>query len=241
MWIRSLVVACVLFSASVSAQPDPLTTNLPSTLASNLSARRSAVLETLVLQAGERERGRRVLGPISLAAGAMMFAPAIAGFADGAYGSTPSAGWLQLGIGTLALVQGAVWLAIQTSPEERLARYRRAQESGLDRDEVARFEGELRGRRTVARMERALFMWSGIGLLFGGTLQLIVQSQSDAPQAHQRAGYAFASLYAATGLGLLVYSFVPSPSERRPVQFGLAPLSDQGRVAGANLQITGAF
>ncbi len=170
-----------------------------------------------------------------------MFAPAIAGFADEVYGAKPSAGWLQLGIGTLALVQGAVWLAIQTSPEERLARYRRAQERGLDRDEVARFEGELRGRRTVARMERALFMWSGIGLLFGGTLQLIVQSQSDAPQGHQRAGYAFGALYAATGLGLLVYSFVPSPSERRPMQFGLAPVSDQGRVAGANLQISGAF
>ncbi|MFT5358714.1 MAG: hypothetical protein ACI9KE_005953 [Polyangiales bacterium] len=171
----------------------------------------------------------------------MMLAPAIGGFADGAYGAEPSAGWLQLGIGTLALVQGAVWLAIQTSPEERLARYRSAREDELDRDEVARFEGELRGRRTVARMERALFMWSGIGLLFGGTLQLIVQSQSGAPQGHQRAGYAFASIYAATGLGLLVYSFVPAPSERLPLQFGLTPVQDQGRIAGGSLQIAGTF
>lgn len=207
-----------------------------------LVARRDAVLDVLEEQASERRRARRVLGPMSLAAGAMMLAPAIAGFADGVYGSEPSAGWLQLGIGALAIVQGGVWLAIQTSPEERLERYRAARADGsLDTEEIARFEGELRGRSTVARMERALFMWSGIGLLFGGTLQVIVQSQSDAPPAHQRAGYALASLYAATGLGLLIYSFVPAPSERMTHSFGLAPLMDERRFVGTLAQWGAAF
>ena len=241
------------------AQPsaDPPAGAQPSVAPARVAPERVERLEAwLDHQRHEMRFARHVVGPISLASGAIMFAPGVAGLADGIWDEQPNLGWLAFGVGGLAIAQGAVWLAIQSDPEERWERWVAAREAGLSETEVARFEGELRAAGNVARMERALIRWSGLGQLFGGGLYIGLTLVDDPPRAHARLGHALAGTYAAIGVAMLVYSFVPAlgeaawaryeaglgPEEEPPVELSLAPFGGCVREGcGAGLSLRGAF
>ncbi len=165
-------------------------------------------------QAEEMRFARRVVGPLSLATGALMLAPGVYGLADGIYDEQPNLGWLALGVAGLGFAQGAVWLGIQSDPEERYARWRAAVDAGLDATELARFEGELRGTPNLARMERALIRWSGIGFLFGGALYAgLLATDDDLPNRHRVLGWVSSGIYGAVGLALVIYASLPELGE----------------------------
>ena len=167
----------------------------------------------LAHQRDEMRFARRVVGPLSLATGALMLVPGVYGLADGVWDEQPNLGWLAFGVAGLGLAQGVVWLAIQSDPEERFARWRAAREAGLTATELARFEGELRGTPSLARMERALIRWSGIGLVFGGGLYAGLLALDDPPMRHRVLGYAASAIYGAVGIVLLVYASIPELGE----------------------------
>lgn len=167
----------------------------------------------LAHQRDEMRFARRVVGPLSLATGALMLVPGVYGLADGVWDEQPNLGWLAFGVAGLGLAQGVVWMAIQSDPEERFARWRAAREAGLTATELARFEGELRGTPSLARMERALIRWSGIGLVFGGGLYAGLLALDDPPMRHRVLGYAASTIYGAVGIVLLVYASIPELGE----------------------------
>ncbi|MEM6955120.1 MAG: hypothetical protein AAF645_05505 [Myxococcota bacterium] len=177
-------------------------------------------------------RVRHVVGPLSLGASVLIAAPAIAAWADGAYEDRPNVGFVAAGVAALGVFQGVVWLAIETAAEERAERFRRECDGGCSELELARFEGERRADRAIARMERALIMWSGIGLMFGGTLHAAIQSQAELPRVHRALGYAGATSNGLIGLGLLIRSFIPLRRERR--DFSLGPTGDVGLSLGVH-------
>lgn len=190
-------------------------TNEPASSASpDVDIERVERLEAwLAHQRDEMRFARRVVGPLSLAAGVLMLAPGIYGFADGIWDEQPNLGWLAFGVAGLGFAQGAVWLAIQSDPEERFARWRAARAAGLSADEVARFEGELRGTPSLARMERALIRWSGIGFVFGGGLYAGILAVDDPPKRHRVLGFTTSAIYGAVGIALLVYASLPELGE----------------------------
>ncbi|MEM9194979.1 MAG: hypothetical protein AAGF12_37725 [Myxococcota bacterium] len=192
---------------------------------------------------------RFVAGPLSIGAGAVVLGAGAYALADDIYDDQPNLAYLQLGVGILGIAQGVVWLLIHPDPEERFQRFRRAREAGLDDDERHRFEGELRAYRYIAAMQRSLFRWSGLGLLFGGAVVLGILPQADAPTEHEVVGYSTAGIYTAIGATLLIASFIPSFGEdgyreyregRAPAlsRLEIAPLAGPGT---GGLQVSGRF
>jgi len=205
----SLAVAPPLDAPSAAPRdvgPDPQEADVDRARADRLEA-------WLAHQRDEMRFARRVVGPLSLATGALMLVPGVYGLADGVWDEQPNLGWLAFGVAGLGLAQGVVWMAIQSDPEERFARWRAAREAGLTATELARFEGELRGTPSLARMERALIRWSGIGLVFGGGLYAGLLALDDPPTRHRVLGYAASAIYGAVGIVLLVYASVPELGE----------------------------
>jgi hypothetical protein len=184
----------------------------------------------LAHQRDEMRFARRVVGPLSLATGALMLVPGVYGLADGVWDEQPNLGWLAFGVAGLGLAQGVVWMAIQSDPEERFARWRAAREAGLTATELARFEGELRGTPSLARMERALIRWSGIGLVFGGGLYAGLLALDDPPTRHRVLGYAASSIYGAVGIVLLVYASIPELGETSWRRYEAGELPETPRV-----------
>jgi hypothetical protein len=196
----------------------------------------------LTVQRGAMREVQVVAGPVSLGAGALVLGAGVAALADDQYAEQPSLAWLQVGVGVMALAQGAVWLLITPDPEDRYRRWRRAREAGPTAEATARFEGELRAAGRVASMERALYRWSGLGLLFGAAVILGVLPTERIDDAHLVAGYATAGIYGAVGAVLLVASFLPTLGEGawRHYEEGLAPSVSVGP-NGAFLSLSRAF
>lgn len=177
------------------------------------------------VQRGAMREVRFVAGPASIAAGALVLGAGIAAAADNQYADHPNLAWLQIGVGIMSVAQGAVWLTIVSDPEARWARWRAAREQGLDAEALARFEGELRAFTQIAQMERALYRWSGLGLIFGGVVVLGALPNAGASDGHQIAGYTTAGVYTAVGAVLLVASLIPTLGEQGWARYreGLAP------------------
>lgn len=164
-------------------------------------------------------------GPASIGVGVAMMGVGVAGLADGVYPEHPNLGWLQLAVGAMGVGQGLVWMLIRAEPDARMARWSQARAQGVDPDEMARFEGELRAYPYIARMERALFVWSGLGLIFGGALVAGATPGANLPDGHAVASYVASGVYGGVGVALLFASlfFDLNDSAWERYQRGLAP------------------
>lgn len=204
----------------------------------------------LALQRDDVHFARHLAGPVSVGAGALMIGAGVYGLADDPYGADPNVAWLQVSVGALGVAQGIVWLLIQPDPELRYARWRAARAGGLADRELHRFEGELRAYPFVAQSQRALYRWSGLGLLFGGGVTLgALAAQSGLPERHAIVGWTTAGLYTGLGALLLVASLWPAFGERAFERYeeGLAPALGSLRVepagfeGGGGVAVTGTF
>lgn len=82
-------------------------------------------------------------------------------------------------VGPLGIAAGISLLAFGVPSGDRLARWRAALDGGMDAEELARFEGELRGEVMLIRQQRSTAVLLAVGLLVGGGLTLAVGGAAD--------------------------------------------------------------
>lgn len=162
------------------------------------------------------------------------------------------------GIGVGFMVAGAanftagVFAATRVTHEaRRLRRWEDALEVGVDQDELARFEGELRASNEVRQGERLLLRWTSFTNALAGVVVLALAAVPDGSSAEdRRAGYIAGGIFMGVGVSLFATTFRPLPSEsawseyrrrRRPstrVTIGVQPAVSR---RGASVSLGGVF
>ena len=125
------------------------------------------------------------------------------------------------GLGVGFMVAGAanltagVYAATRVTHElRRLRRWEAALEIGVDDDELARFEGELRASREIREGERLLLRWTSLTNAMAGAIVIGLSAIPDgSSNTDKLGGYIAGSVFIAVGMSLFATTFKQLPSE----------------------------
>ncbi|MEM8606898.1 MAG: hypothetical protein AAGF92_07320 [Myxococcota bacterium] len=227
----------------IEADPDPLVYNVE--LMDEL-LRRSTV---------EMLRGQKIAAITGVTIGTALIGLAtwrlVEQNPDNAYSRGIGVGFMVAGAANLT---AGVFAATRVVHEtRRLRRWDDAIEIGVDADELARFEGELRASSEVRQGERLLLRWTSLTNALAGAVVLALAAVPDgSSNEDRRAGFIAGGIFMGVGLSLFATTFRPLPSENAWSEYGRRRLpSGRGGVRvgvapsvmrrGGSLSLAGRF
>lgn len=153
------------------------------------------------------KRGRVTSGATVLVAGGLTMGFGIGAFLQDRPDNelTKGAGLLTVAASGVFMAFGICQLAIKSEPEEMLHRWRRAAAGQMTRQELSRFEGELRQYSQAAKRTLRAGRWTNFGMALTGALILGITPAADLSSDGSTIGYVTGG--AALGAGLLGFAF----------------------------------
>jgi hypothetical protein len=223
-----VVLSSMLLARASSAQGDALD-------ALDLQTRGELLGEWLDAQSAQQKKERRFTGGSVLTVGAAGLGYGMAILIGPANNEISKGGGIALtAAGAFGAALGVFRLVVESESEKVARRYRSAVGEGLERLDVARFEGEFYAAARHAHRVQQLARWLGFATTVAGVAVLIATPFAGLSSGGRVAGYVAGGLLVLGGGANFAGSFATPPPIKawEGYQGGQAPSSRSGRLFG---------